>query len=193
MKWNEAQEWERKWWGDCANTFNEEAKQYVYARHMGLDEYKTNWYGRCGWDFGNMGIMDIGSGPASILLKSKAKRRIVVDPCRFPAWVSARYFECGIEFWQMSGELIFQSEHVDLALIYNCLQHAKSPSIIIDNVRRIAKELRIFEWIDTGTSEGHLHNLTEENLNKWIGGEGKVSEINEYPCKGKAYFGVFPS
>lgn len=195
MSWQDATEWERNWWGDCANSFNEEAKQYIYAKYMGLGEFATNWYGRRGWDFGDKKVIDIGGGPCSILLKSKATIRLVVDPCAYPSWVVRRYIECGVEFENRKAEDEYIRGHAtfDLALIYNCLQHTENPALIIANVKRIAKELRIFEWVDTGLSDGHLHDLTEENLNEWIGvGEGKVMDLNEGPVVGKAYFGIFP-
>lgn len=40
-QWAQAQEWERDWHGNCANSFHEEQKQYVYAQRMGLDEFKV--------------------------------------------------------------------------------------------------------------------------------------------------------
>jgi hypothetical protein len=32
--WERANEWEVKWWGDCVNTADEEAKQLFYAEQM---------------------------------------------------------------------------------------------------------------------------------------------------------------
>ena len=34
--WTTANKWESEWWGDCLNTLNEETKQIVYAKKMGL-------------------------------------------------------------------------------------------------------------------------------------------------------------
>ena len=188
--WKEAQKWERQLWGNCTNTFSEEQKQYIYAHYMGLDEYKTNWYGRIGWDFGNKVIADIGGGPCSMLLKAKASQRIVIDPCNYPRWVISRYSDNHILFYDGKAEVavIFG---VDICLIYNCLQHTENPSQVIKNALEFSKEVRIFEWIDTGVSDGHLHDLTEEKLNDWLKGKGKVEYINQPPCVGKAYYGIF--
>jgi 2-polyprenyl-3-methyl-5-hydroxy-6-metoxy-1,4-benzoquinol methylase len=193
--WDKAQEWESKWHGNCANTYNEETKQYIYAEYMGLNEFATNWYGRRGWNFGSRSVIDIGGGPCSMLLKSAAKDRLVVDPCSYPAWVRARYEDTKIRYLKMKAEdfleKVFVKEKVDLALIYNVLQHTEDPEKIIANIREIANEIRIFEWIDTPINEGHIHTLTSENLDRWLGGKGKSQFINRSPVVGKAYYGIF--
>ena len=191
QSWQEATEWERSWWGDCSNTYNEETKQYLYARYMGLDEFATNWYGRRGWDMGDKKVLDIGGGPCSILLKSKARERIVLDPCQYPNWVNKRYEECGLSFWNIKGEELNTELEFDEVLIYNCLQHTEDPEKILSNAKKVSKLIRIFEWIETGVADGHLHNLTEDSLNKWLGGEGKAEMLNASPLVGKCYYGIF--
>lgn len=192
--WQQANEWERQWHGDCANTHNEETKQYIYARYMVLDEYLTDFYGRKGWDFGDKTILDCGSGPCSILLKSKAAYRFCIDPCNFPDWVLWRYAECGIVFINEQAEnsrAFTEGRVFDEILLYNCLQHTDNPEKIISNLLATSKIIRVFEWIDTGVSDGHLHNLTQEKMDAWLGAEGKVAYINEYPVVGRAYYGIF--
>jgi hypothetical protein len=193
MNWTEAQEWERNWHGLCCNSFHEEERQYVYARHMGLNEFATNWYGNKGWDFGALSVIDIGGGPASLLLKSKASRRVVVDPCAFPNWVKARYQECGIEFRNSKAEDLAPVPEYDLALVYNCLLHVEEPKRIIYRIRNSCRELRIFEWLDTPISDGHIHSFTAEQLDGWLYGQGKVITMKgEAGLVGKAYVGIFP-
>lgn len=201
-QWAQAQEWERDWHGNCANSFHEEQKQYVYAQRMGLDEFKViDPAGRIFFDFGDKTVIDIGGGAYSLLLKSKAKYRTVVDPCKYPNWVKARYSELGISFINTPAEYLndyYAHDHTvglelphDLALIYNCLQHTIDPHKIIQNARRYAREVRIFEWIETGTNIGHLHTLHEKELNEWLGGTGKVERINQDGCNGLCYYGIF--
>jgi hypothetical protein len=79
----------------------------------------------------------------------------------------------------------------DEVWIYNCMQHAIDPGLIIDNAKRAAKVLRLFEWIDIPAHDGHPHELTEKALNTWIGASGGVTTLAESGCYGKAYFGVF--
>ena len=194
-KWKQAQAYELDWHRKQQfNTYNEQTKQYIYASKMGLDKYKTDYFGQIGWNFGDKTIIDIGGGEQSILLKSKAKRRTVIDPLHYADWIKMRYIKAGINFAQCKAEELDDlPEYVeyDIALIYNVLQHTEDPAKIIKNVRKISKEIHIFEWIEKKLSPGHIQYLTENKLNNWLKGEGKVEFINQYPCVGQAYMGIF--
>jgi len=189
--WKEASEWERKWHGDCANSLGEEYKQIAYAKRMGLKAFHD---GRSPFNFDLHGatVMDIGGGPYSLLLKTtNSPRRVVVDPCQYPDWVDFRYAASEIDWLRMRGEDLDQLDRFDEVWIYNCLQHTEDPERIIRNARAIGKLVRLFEWIETGVADGHLHNLTEEKLNSWLGGIGKVEKINENTAVGLCYYGIF--
>lgn len=191
MNWNKEQQFEKEWWGDCLNTFGEEEKQIVYAERMGLKIFHD---GRSPYNFdlGGVSVLDIGGGPVSILLKCKNVTGTVMDPCSYPDWVAKRYEQAGIEYMRERGETIILPQRLfDEVWIYNVLQHVDDPARVIKNARSCSKVLRIFEWIENGISEGHPHNLTEKELNKWLGGAGKVMQCNYPTCKGSAYFGVF--
>lgn len=196
MTWKNDQQWESEWWGSCVNTFNEEYKQLLYARLMGLSPQKTPWRDP-EYDLNGKSVIDIGGGPVSMLLKSvNFSKAIVVDPCNYPQWVKQRYNEAGIDYYRMSGEdLLDESkmifDKVDEVWIYNVLQHTKDPEKIIKNAKTLAKTIRIFEWVDTRVTIGHPHVLKKENLDKWLDGPGKVEFLDKNNCYGKAYFGVF--
>lgn len=145
-------------------------------------------------DLKGKSVLDIGGGPVSMLLKTKNKGTCyVIDPCDYPDWVKRRYLELDIQYDRRGGEDIpyDSNNHFDEIWIYNCLQHTVDPKKIIKNAKRVGKIIRIFEWIDEPASIGHPHTLTEKNLNKWLGGEGKVTMLNESGCVGKAYSGIF--
>lgn len=192
--WEKAQEFEKGWWGNCTNTFGEETKQLLYANRMGL---KTFHNGKSPFNFDMKGksVLDIGGGPCSLLLKCvNTGKTEVVDPCKYPEWVKIRYELAGISFNNIKGEDINYKYGFDEAWIYNCLQHVGSPEKIIKNAKKISKVIRIFEWIDLPVCEGHPHELTEKKLDKWLGGIGKVEQLTgQNTCKGKCYFGVFPT
>lgn len=190
MTWEDHQAWELKWHldhGNCANSYNEETKQYDYATRMGLDVYKTDTFGSIGWDFGDKTVLDVGGGPYSMLLKSKAKLRVVLDPCEYPNWVKVRYKECGIELIQKKAEEMEFTHGFDIILCYNVLQHTVNPAEICSRMRAYGEVIHFFDWCEIGRGPGHPHNLKENNLNMWLGGEGKVE-----PAKhGKYYSGIF--
>ncbi len=190
MSWNEDQKWEANWWGSCANTYGEETKQLTYARRMGLKAiYDYGHYPV--YNLNGISVLDVGGGPASILLKCKNVSGTVVDPCAYPKWVRLRYSEVGIDFRNMPAEEMEFIDTFDEVWCYNVLQHTISPETIIAKMRSFAKIIRIYEWINEPVSIGHPHELKEELLNKWLGGVGKVEQMNENGCVGSAYYGLF--
>lgn len=191
--WNDAQEWERQWWGSCQNTYGEEQKQLLYANRMGLRPHHD---GRSPYNFDLNGrsVLDIGGGPVSLLLKcTNVKQAMVADPCDYPQWAKLRYNEAKILYRRISGEEIDFTNY-DEVWLYNVLQHTQDPEKIIRNAQRAGRIIRIFEWIETRINEGHPHSFTEQQLNEWLGGEGKVETLNgQANCWGKCYYGIFPT
>ena len=180
-------EFEKDYWGDCCNTFDEDQKHYVYARLMGLHQSHYSFV------LPHISVLDIGGGPSSMLLKCKGLvSGTVVDPIDYPEWTKDRYKSKWINPVVDIGENIqCVKDTFDEVWIYNCMQHAVDPQKIIRNARRAAPVLRLFEWIDIPAHDGHPHELTEASLNEWIGGTGSVTHLSESGCYGKAYYGVF--
>lgn len=189
MSWDKDTKWEAEWWGGCNNTFGEEMKQLLYSDRMGL---KTFHDGKSPYNFIVSGkILDIGGGPCSLLLKCPDVKGKVVDPCDYPVWIGDRYKMAGIEYEKIKGENIKEIGY-DEVWIYNVLQHTENPEKVIKNALEAGKIVRLFEWIDTGTSDGHPHELTEKKLNEWLNGKGKVEELQgQNTCYGKCYYGIF--
>lgn len=177
-------EFEKAYWGNCCNTFDEEQKHYVYAKLMGIT---VNSYS---FDAKNKSVLDIGGGPVSMLLKAKnLKRGKVVDPIQYPSWTVERYAANGIEVSVQSGEEV-NEEGWDEAWIYNCLQHTEDPAKIIDNAFKAAKVVRLFEWVDIPAHEGHPHELSKELLDKWLDANGSTITLSQCGCYGKGYYVV---
>lgn len=198
-KWNNAQVWEKDWHDNCVNSLNEELKQLVYAEKMGL-KLTPNAKTPYNIELNRKSILDIGSGPYSLILKCNNYNRFrtyVVDPLmsEYPRFVRTRYKELNINTITSSGESILEQISEDFIFdevwLYNVLQHTYDPELIIKNARKLGKIIRIFEWINTSVNVGHLHTLTEDNLNKWLGGYGKVERLNERGCYGDCYYGIF--
>jgi hypothetical protein len=181
--------WEQRWWGDCKNTSGEEEKQKVYAKYMGLKLNEQNNFIVNGVN--KIKVIDIGGGPVSMMLKTpQLLEGKVYDPSTYPDWTIERYKEHNITYAKLGGEQL-NEEGYDEVWIYNCLQHTQDPELIIQNAKRAAKTLRIFEWLDTPQEIGHPQVLTQENLEKWIGQKGNVSYINENGATGKCFYGEF--
>lgn len=185
-----AQDFEAAWWGDCTNTFGEEAKQLTYASRMGLLSEPRN--GRWPvYDLGGRSVLDIGGGPVSMLLKCEnLGSSTVVDPCAYPNWVERRYLRAGIAL-RRTGAEDYRGAFSDEAWMYNVLQHVVSPREVIETAKSCAAVLRIFEWLEMEPCEGHPHTLHADELNDWIGGNGTVEYVNENGAVGLAYYGVF--
>lgn len=184
--WQQAQTWEAAWWGDCTNTFGEEAKQWEYAKRMGLEQLADSQGPY--FDVDEASILDMGGGAVSMLLKCRNRGHCaVVDPCAYPDWIAARYRAANIDYLRMPAEEVSFDSVFDEVWLYNVLQHVMDPEAIVRNCLKYGKIVRVFEWLEIGVGAGHPHNLTEDNLNKWLRGEGKV--VPAY--RGKEYFGIF--
>jgi hypothetical protein len=166
-------DFEKNFWGTCQNTFDEELKQIEYAKYM---ELKID---ECAIIRGLEGkkVLDIGGGPSSMLLKTfKLSRAKVIDPLKYPTWVYHRYDQANIEWEIEYGEQIKESDNsFDEVWIYNVLQHVTNPELIIQNAKKIAPSIRIFEWINIPPCPGHPQELTKERLDKALGTNGKTS------------------
>lgn len=177
-------EFEKAYWNNCCNTFDEEQKHYVYARLMGIE---INGYS---FNANNKTILDIGGGPVSMLLKTThLKRGKVVDPIDYPKWTIERYASHGIEVSVKRGEDVKEIGW-DEAWIYNCLQHTDDPGLIIKNALKAAKVVRLFEWIDIPAHEGHPHELTKATLDAWLSTNGNQIKLSQSGCYGTGYYVV---
>lgn len=187
--WEESQRLEAGFWGTCANTYGEETKQLLYAEKMGFQRVHD---GRSGFAIygAHKSYVDVGGGPASMLLKFvNVGRRVVVDPCRYPRWVYDRYAAAGVEWQVVAGEdLASAGKFFDVALIYNVLQHVRDPGEVVRRARLVSRELRVFEWVDMLPHPGHPHCLTRGDLDRWTGVEGEVEELARSECYGRAWF-----
>lgn len=168
MTWHDEQHFEADWWGDCTNTLGEQFKHPTYARLMGMPFQNDG--GRYQLKQPGRKILDIGGGPVSMTLCVEgAARRTVVDPCPYPDWTEARYAAAGIELVRSAGEDFVADEVYDEAWCYNVLQHVRDPREVIDVMRRSAKVIRVFEWVDLPPHPGHPHELKVDALAEWMG------------------------
>ena len=198
------QQFESAWWGQCLNTFGEEAKQITYAHRMGLvnSPPPDDWEKWPSYDLAGKSILDIGGGPSSILLKCRDgvnknewlgdARSTVVDPLTMPYWVQARYEAAGIELVNAPAEDFNSSEVDDECWIYNCLQHVVDPYAVLNVAMTYSRVIRIFEYPYTTAHVGHPHTLLPERMDAMLGGKGTVENIaKENGISGLVYYGEF--
>jgi hypothetical protein len=181
---------ETAWWGSCVQSFHEEQKQLVYASRMGL---LASWYGAHPptFNLGGRQVIDIGGGPVSLLLKGENfHHAVVADPGEWPQWVLDRYRAHGVDYWLAKGETLTGGPF-DEAWLYNVLTHTDDPAEVVARARALARQIRLFEWIDMEPYPGHPQRLTRELLDEWLGATGFVAELNESGAVGRAYYGVF--
>jgi 2-polyprenyl-3-methyl-5-hydroxy-6-metoxy-1,4-benzoquinol methylase len=186
---------EAEFWGNCydMNALGEIVKQTTYAYEMGIfDEYGDK---DCDIDLDGASVIDIGSGPWSLLLRCYNTGKLTaVDPIPWPPSVARRYATYGIEFVNKGGEEIGNLLLADEVWIYNCLQHVEDPILVLANAKKIGRRIRIFEWLNTAKDTYHLHTLTAELLMQWL--EGTTTERVRTieltgRCLGTAFVGSF--
>jgi len=186
-----AQQHELTFWNQCTKTYVEETKQFFYATRMKLEFLD---YPLSSIDFHGASVLDIGSGPTSLLLKSHGySKAVALDPLmdKFPDWVSQRYLSVGISPLTQRAEDLDTTMRCDEVLIYNVLQHTKDPEMIIHKALRVGKTVRIFEWIDVPSDDLHPQVLTENDLNSWLGKPGMVEAVHEpYMFDANCYYSV---
>ncbi len=188
--WEEAQIWEKNWHNNCVNSYQEETKQLEYAKRMGLVvECINGKYPVI--NFHNKTVIDIGGGPYSLLLKGINLEGTVVDPLDMPQWCKDRYKIAGINLIQKKAEDFITDEVFDECVAYNLLQHTDNPAKIVSNMLSYSRLVRVFDWINTPVSDGHIHTLKETELNEWFGGKGIIGYQMWGDIEQPYYYGVF--
>lgn len=154
--WKGAQEWELQWWKQ-ADIAAEIVKQDAYRELMGLP---------ADLDMGERSILDIGCGPASILSRTSATRRVGVDPLaeRWPQDMAAKLADAGVTVLCARGEDFEIEECFDEVWFYNVLQHTADAGAVVENAKRHGLAVRFFEWLDTERSAGHPEQIQQQLL-----------------------------
>lgn len=185
--WAEAQLWERNWWMTARKHHASEiVKNSFVAKMMFLQEgvpEKT--------------VIDIGCGPLSLLQRLPVKSGAALDPIHYGD-LEELYKPNGIKRIIKCGEDLSEEDGLyDEAWIYNCLQHVKNPTQIIENALKVAKMVRIFEWTYIKPYTGHLHELTPELLSKpfhtagWNTLMTTKGFLNHNDLNGHYFMGIF--
>jgi hypothetical protein len=177
------------WWDSCTGGLLwAEVEQMEMARRMGLevdDRYTIHTSGT---------LWDVGGGPLSLLLKATGwDRAVVIDPAVYPLWTKLRYEAAGIEVMHVPAEQVFVTEPPpDEVWIYNTLQHVEDPQTLVKLAVAHAPLVRLFEWVEQGTNECHIHTLHAEEIGRWAReAEASVTEGSDTLNGVPYYAGVF--
>lgn len=185
MGWNQAQVYERNWWINATDQHTwERAKGDLVAGFIRVNNGRPVHT-----------IIDIGSGPFSILQRVLVRSGTALDPLDFGT-LEEGYWSSGIRrLIKRAEDLTLEDGHWDEAWIYNCLQHVEDPEQVLDAAREVADLVRIFEWINIEPYPGHLHKLTSERLQSGFQGWNThlecVGKLNSSGLCGEFFVGIW--
>lgn len=107
-------------------------------------------------------ILESGGGcyPASYFC-SGLKKSVNVEPLceEFPEQIKSKLSAKNIEYVSTPFEDYKTNIKFDEVWFFNVLQHVKDPVLQIENAKRIAKIIRVFEPIDTAINNEHPHSF----------------------------------
>ena len=186
--WEEAQAWERSWWLNNPQCYQQEIKKGdIVAGWMGIRDMPTQ------------AVVDIGCGPFSLLQRVVVRAGYAVDPIDYGP-LELGYTTAGIKRICCRGEDLLANVpgmQFDEAWIYNCLQHVEDPTAVITQAMRCAQRVRLFEWINIPPYQGHLHMLTAAGLAQpfaqagWHTDFSFIGQADFDGLNGSFYVGVF--
>lgn len=195
----EAQAEELAFWNTPGAELGEQLKQLTYAKYMKLD-FIHDGSSPYVIDKTGLSILDVGGGPVSLLLKTIADKKVVIDPCEFHEWTIDRYHANGVDIYRRNGETltrVIQNKKFDEVWLYNVLQHTEDPKKIFDNVFKVLKKggvFRFLDWVDTPTNTAHPISLGYQELAAWLSNYDQPllkTNINENGANGTIAYGVF--
>lgn len=170
-----------KIWGDCTNTYEEETKQYVYGKLMGLQQRGPKFILK------DTKVLDIGGGPVSLLLKCEGLSRCrVVDTIDFPDWTKDRYKSKGIDVTVGSIEDNPFSNY-DEAWLCNVLDCVEDMQQVVNIALQAAPTVRVFQWLTDDLTDDDINVLFTDTTT----GNGNIVELKQRGCYGVAYYAVY--
>jgi 2-polyprenyl-3-methyl-5-hydroxy-6-metoxy-1,4-benzoquinol methylase len=186
-QWKGAQEFERSWWVGARDQHPIEIEKSFYvAQLLRISEGSPN-----------ATVIDVGSGPLSLLLRVPVKAGTALDPIHFGD-LELAYRQRGIaRLIKPAEELSAADGRFDEAWIYNCLQHVIDPELILQNVMRSVRLVRLFEWVYMRPYQGHPHELTPQMLQQpfqkagWSVLLSRTNFIDVHGLHGNYFVGIF--
>lgn len=137
-------------------------------------------------------ILESGGGcyPASYFCEGLNKAVNIEPLCdQFPEEIKSKLLSKNIECVSTSFEEYKTRIKFDEVWFFNVLQHVKDPVLQIENAKKIAKIIRVFEPLDTAINNEHphsfnfdffVHNFPDVEVEKYNG--GSISGFHQASC-----------
>lgn len=155
-RWEQAQSGEVEHY-DYGNEENYRNSSYIILRdHFHIDTEK---------DLKDKKILESGGGchPA-LSVCSGLERAVNVEPLydKFPEDIKEALNSANIECLSIGFEDYEEESEFDEVWFFNVLQHVRDPFLQIENAKKIANVIRVFEPIDTAINNEHPHSFSVE-------------------------------
>lgn len=152
-RWTEAQSGEINHY-DYGNRENFKNSAYIILKdHFNINP-ETDLVGKK--------ILESGGGchPAISFCKG-LKKAVNVEPLfdQFPEDIKSKISGAGIESISVGFEDYTGRSKFDEVWFFNVLQHVRDPFLQIQNAKKIANVIRVFEPIDTAINQEHPHSF----------------------------------
>lgn len=139
---------------DYGNVENYKNSTYIILRdHFNIDPEN---------DLVGKKILESGGGcyPSTYFCKG-LKKSVNVEPLsdKFPDNVKSRLKNANVECVSVGFEDYKRHLKFDEVWFFNVLQHVRDPYLQIENAKRIANVIRVFEPIDTAINNEHPHSF----------------------------------
>ena len=129
-------------------------------------------------------IMDIASGPNSLLLKCyNFKKAYALDPLAhvYPKEIKKLFLDRGVNLVSHMGENFYDKMQVELdeVWMYNCLEHVKNPTSIFEQI--IKAKTKVFRFAEPwGASDGgaHIWDITPKTFTDFFGENIGIEKFN---------------
>ena len=155
-RWEEAQSGEIHHY-DYNNEENYKNSVYIILRdHFNIDPEN---------DLVGKKILESGGGCSPAISFCKGlKKSVNVEPLydKFPEEIKEKLNNLKIESVSIGFEDYKKRAKFDEVWFFNVLQHVRDPFLQIENAKRIAKIIRVFEPIDTAINNEHPHTFSME-------------------------------
>lgn len=180
MNWERANEIESNYWGIFTAELMTLKHQELYIDALNI---RSDYFDVIdnSLNFSDKKILDVGGGPASLLLRTNNTKGnchdgiiegVIIDPVIITEHQLDRYKYFNLNFINDKGENIDlyynDKNHFDETIIYNCLQHVENPIEILDKITHISKRIRLSEPINASTDEAHLHEFTSKYFDDYF-------------------------